>query len=42
MRQTYYIGGSPCCGKSTVAEMIAKKYNFEYLKVDDLLEVYIN
>ncbi len=42
MRQTYYIGGSPCCGKSTVAEMIAKKYNFQYFKVDDLLEVYIN
>ncbi len=42
MRQIYYIGGSPCCGKSTVAEMISKKYNFQYFKVDDLLEVYIN
>ncbi|AEY64529.1 AAA family ATPase [Clostridium sp. BNL1100] len=42
MRQIYYIGGSPCCGKSTVAELIAKKYNFQYFKVDDLLEVYIN
>ncbi len=34
MRQIYYIGGSPCCGKSTVSEMIAKK-------VDELLKVYI-
>ncbi len=42
MRQIYYIGGSPCCGKSTVAEIISKKYNFQYFKVDDLLEVYIN
>ncbi len=42
MRQIYYIGGSPCSGKSTVAEMIAKKYNFQYFKVDDFLEVYIS
>lgn len=41
MRQIYYIGGSPCCGKSTIAEMIAKKYQFQYFKVDDFLETYI-
>ena len=40
MRKTYYIGGSPCSGKSTVAEAIAKKYNLYYFKVDDFLDEY--
>ncbi len=40
MRHIYFIGGSPCCGKSTVAEIIAKKYQFQYFKVDDFLEAY--
>lgn len=34
MTDIYYIGGSPCSGKSTVAEMIAEKYGFHYYKVD--------
>lgn len=42
MRQIYYIGGSPCCGKSTVAEMIAEKYKIRYFKVDNFLESYIS
>lgn len=37
----YYIGGSPCSGKSTVAEAIAKKYGLHYFKVDDRLERYM-
>jgi len=37
----YYIGGSPCSGKSTIAELIAKKYGFCYFKVDDFLEKYM-
>ena len=37
---TYYIGGSPCSGKSTVAEIISEKYNLYYFKVDDFLEKY--
>ena len=37
---TYVIGGSPCSGKSTVAELIAKKYDLYYFKVDDYLEEY--
>lgn len=34
----FYIGGSPCSGKSTVAEALAARYNLFYFKVDDLLE----
>jgi 2-phosphoglycerate kinase len=34
-RQAYVIGGSPCCGKSTIAEYLAKEFNFEYYKIDD-------
>lgn len=41
MTKIYYIGGSPCSGKSTVAEMIANKYNMYYFKVDDFLFEYI-
>ena len=37
---TYYIGGSPCTGKSTVAEILSKKYNLYYFKVDDFLDGY--
>lgn len=40
MIETYYIGGSPCSGKSTIAGMLAKKYNLKYFKVDDYLDEY--
>lgn len=41
MKKIYYIGGSPCSGKSTVAQMIAKQYNFKYYQVDDSLYDFI-
>lgn len=34
----YYIGGSPCSGKSTVAEALAERYGLTYFKVDDHLD----
>lgn len=37
----YYIGGSPCSGKSTVAEALAKKYDMTYIKIDDFLDAHI-
>ena len=37
MENIYYLGGSPCCGKSTIAEKLSKKYGFKYYKVDDFL-----
>ena len=40
MIDIYYIGGSPCSGKSTVAEVISQKYNLYYFKVDDFLDKY--
>lgn len=40
MINTYYIGGSPCAGKSTVAEILSKKYDLFYFKVDDFLDSY--
>ena len=36
----YYIGGSPCSGKSTVAEILSQKYGLYYFKVDDFLDKY--
>lgn len=41
MEKIYYIGGSPCSGKSTLAEMMEKKYNYKYFKLDDQLEEYM-
>lgn len=37
----YYIGGSPCSGKSTVAEALAARYGLTYFKADDYLDVLI-
>ena len=34
----YYIGGSPCSGKSTVAEALAARYGLTYFKADDCLD----
>lgn len=36
--EVYYIGGSPCSGKSTVAEALASQYGLTYFKVDDCLD----
>lgn len=35
LARAYYIGGSPCSGKSTITEFIAEKYNLVYYKIDD-------
>lgn len=40
MEKLYVIGGSPCAGKSTAAEILARKYDLFYYKVDDLLDGY--
>ena len=37
----YYIGGSPCSGKSTVASALAERYGLTYFKVDDHLDRYM-
>lgn len=41
MRRVLLIGGSPCAGKSTVSELICKKFNFQYIKVDDYMDKHI-
>ena len=37
----YWIGGSPCSGKSTIAEIIAKKNDLAYFKCDDFMYKHI-
>lgn len=39
---TYYIGGSPCSGKSTVAEELAARFGLTYFKADDFLDEFID
>lgn len=41
-KRTLFIGGSPCSGKSTLAEMLYNDYKAYYFKVDDHLEEYID
>jgi len=33
--QAYILGGSPCSGKSTLAERLSRKFKLQYYKVDD-------
>ena len=33
--RAYILGGSPCSGKSSLAEMLSTAYGFRYYKVDD-------
>ncbi len=37
----YFIGGSPCSGKSTIAQALSEKYALHYFKVDDYLDKYM-
>lgn len=32
---SYILGGSPCSGKSTIAEQLSKEFDLPYYKVDD-------
>lgn len=36
--EIFYIGGSPCSGKSTVAEALAQRCRLTYFKADDFLD----
>lgn len=38
----YWIGGSACAGKSTLAEMYAKKYGLELYSCDDYFNEHLN
>lgn len=40
--KVYYIGGSPCCGKTTIAKEIAAEYGMIHFQVDDSLWDYAN
>ncbi|MDL2206517.1 hypothetical protein LJC33_06360 [Eubacteriales bacterium OttesenSCG-928-N13] len=37
----YYLGGGTCCGKSTVTELLCKKYGLRLFKQDDYLFDYL-
>lgn len=41
LSDVFFIGGSPCSGKSTVAEMISEEFRLRYFKVDDFLDSYL-
>ena len=41
-KRVLFIGGSPCSGKSTVAERISEEYGAYYFKADDFLDKFTN
>ncbi len=40
-KNTYWIGGSPCSGKSTIAEKLVQEFGCDYYKCDDHLKRYM-
>lgn len=40
-KRILFIGGSPCSGKSTVAERISEEFGAYYFKVDDYLDEFM-
>ncbi len=40
LSQAYIFGGSPCSGKSTIAERLSDKFEFQHYKVDDHAEAH--
>ena len=38
----YWIGGAPCCGKTTIAERLAEEFDLKYYKVDNHLDRYLD
>lgn len=37
LQHIYYLGVSPCAGKSSVAELLAGRYGLSHVKLDDHL-----
>ena len=40
MIKAYCIDGSPCSGKTTIAEILQERYDLYYFEVDDFLDKY--
>lgn len=38
----YWIGGAPCCGKSSIAAKLAEEFGLKYYKVDNHLDRYLD
>lgn len=41
LRDIYWIGGSPCAGKTSISEMLVEKYDFTLYRCDDYLDKHI-
>lgn len=41
MREVFYIGGSPCCGKSSMAAILARRHSLRRFNLDDHLDRYM-
>lgn len=40
-KNIYWIGGSPCAGKTSISEMLLEKYDFELYRCDDYLDKHL-
>ena len=41
LKTSFILGGSPCSGKSTLAERLSREFNLPYYKVDDHMWRYL-
>ncbi|WP_147433956.1 hypothetical protein [Planomicrobium sp. Y74] len=41
LSHVYWIGGSPCAGKSTIARMLTEEFGFRYYKSDDTYDEHL-
>lgn len=39
--QVFFLGGSPCAGKSSTAEILKKRFGFHYVRLDDRLGAHL-
>lgn len=42
MKHVYWMGGSPCAGKTTIAQIIAQEYGWQVYHIDRHVESYLN
>lgn len=41
LSHVYWIGGSPCAGKTTIFRILTEKYGFSYYKSDDQYDKHV-
>jgi hypothetical protein len=41
LENVFWLGGSPCAGKSSISEILTKRYNLNLYRVDEAFEIHV-